>query len=283
MKKRQTLMGSVFLTLCISLFFMVTGISSYGQWTTNGNNIYRLTGNVGIGTSTPDQNLVLARAGATSYASFVMETYSTNWGYYPFMSFRKSNNNTLGIKAQTNSDDYLGALVGYGVGTNGGWAPGAQLSFIQTGVAGATSLPGEIRLATSNGSSWPVDRMVIDSEGNVVIGQGLTTPVGYKLYVEDGILAERVKVAVKNSGDWADFVFEDDYELRNLTEVENYIKTNKTLPDVPSADEVVNNGIDLGSMDALLLQKIEELTLYVIQQQKEIESLKGKLNASGSK
>ncbi len=185
MKKRQALLSSTFLTLCVFLSFMTVNITSYGQWTTNGNNIYKLTGNVGIGTSTPDQNLVLARAGATSYASFVMETYSTNWGYYPFMSFRKSNNNTLGIKAQTNSGDYLGALVGYGVGTNGGWAPGAQISFAQTGTAGAASLPGEIRLATSNGSSWPDDHMIINSEGSVGIG---TMNPGAKLEINQGML-----------------------------------------------------------------------------------------------
>ncbi len=171
MKKRQALIGSTFLTLCI---FLMTNITLYGQWSISGNNVYRLTGNVGIGTSTPDQNLVLARAGATSYASFVMETYSTNWGYYPFMSFRKSNSNTLGTKNQTNPGNYLGALVGYGVGTNGGWAPGAQLSFVQAGTAGAANVPGEVRLATSDGSSWPVDRLIINSEGN--IGMGITTP-----------------------------------------------------------------------------------------------------------
>ncbi len=156
-------------------------------WVIDGNNMYSaVSGNVGIGTSNPDQSLVVARAGATNYATFVMETYSTNWGYYPFMSFRKSNNNILGTKSQTNSGDYLGALVGFGVGSGGNWAPGAQLSFIQAGAAGATSLPGEIRLATSDGTSWPADRLVINSAGNV--GIGTTTPAE-KLHVGGNIFA----------------------------------------------------------------------------------------------
>ncbi len=127
---------------------------------------------------------------------------------------------------------------------------------------------------TPNGSDDRIQAMQIDNDGSVIIGQSISTPSGYKLYVEDGILSERVKVAIKNTAEWSDFVFDSDYELKDLSEVESYIKANKKLPDVPSASEVVKDGIDLGSMDALLLQKIEELTLYVIQQQKEIENLK---------
>ncbi len=108
----------------------------------------------------------------------------------------------------------------------------------------------------------------------VVIGSSVNTPAGYKLYVQDGILTEKLKVAVKNSGDWADYVFAKDYQLKPLEEVEAYINENKHLPDVPSAEEVVKSGIDVAQMDALLLQKIEELTLYVIQLKAELKALK---------
>lgn len=73
---------------------------------------------------------------------------------------------------------------------------------------------------------------------------------------------------------WADFVFEKNYELLPLNEVEAFYLTNKHLPSVPSEKEVKENGINTADMDAVLLQKIEELTLYVVQQQKEIEALK---------
>ena len=102
-----------------------------------------------------------------------------------------------------------------------------------------------------------------------------TTPAGYNLYVSKGILTEKLKVA--NSADvmnWSDFVFNKDYKLRSLHDVESYINANKHLPEIPSAKEVGEEGIDVAAMDARLLQKIEELTLYIIQQQKEIDELK---------
>jgi hypothetical protein len=112
--------------------------------------------------------------------------------------------------------------------------------------------------------------------GNVLIGDPsvvTSLPANYKLFVQTGILTERVRVAVNGSGQWADYVFANDYKLNKLSDVEAYINKNKHLPDVPSAEEVVKQGVDLGQMDALLLKKIEELTLYVIEQDKRIKQL----------
>lgn len=127
---------------------------------------------------------------------------------------------------------------------------------------------GSLTFGTNNAS-----RMSITSGGLVTIGT-VTTPAGYKLYVESGILTEKIKVALKTSGNWADYVFADDYKLAPLKEVETYIQENKHLPGIPSADEVVKEGLDLAKMDAKLLEKIEELTLYMIKMEKEIEQLK---------
>lgn len=93
-------------------------------------------------------------------------------------------------------------------------------------------------------------------------------------------MTEKVKVAMK-SGDWSDFVFDKNYRLRRLEEIDCYIQQYKHLPDVPSAAEIEKSGIDVGKMDALLLQKIEELTLYLIQLKKENEAIKAKLAALG--
>lgn len=73
---------------------------------------------------------------------------------------------------------------------------------------------------------------------------------------------------------WSDFVFKNNYNLPTLVEVENFIKKYGHLKDIPTENEVVKNGIDIGEMNAKLLQKIEELMLYTIQQQKQIEILK---------
>jgi hypothetical protein len=98
-------------------------------------------------------------------------------------------------------------------------------------------------------------------------------PGTYKLYVEQGILTEKVVVAVANSSAWADYVFVPEYKLMPLKEVKTFITENKHLPHVPSANEMVQSGLDLGKMDAKLLEKIEELTLYLIEQSEKNESL----------
>jgi hypothetical protein len=129
-----------------------------------------------------------------------------------------------------------------------------------------------ILFSTGNGSS-DSKRMEIMNNGKVVIGNVSNTPNNYKLYVEDGILAERLKVAVKTSSDWADFVFAENYRLRSLAETKLFIQENQHLPDVPSAAEMVEKGLDVREMNALLLQKIEELTLHVIALNERVEEL----------
>jgi hypothetical protein len=97
-----------------------------------------------------------------------------------------------------------------------------------------------------------------------------------KLIVGGGILCERIKVALDGSAswDWPDYVFSDNYTLPSLEETELYIKEHKHLPGIPSAAEVQESGIDLAKMDASLLEKIEELTLQVIQLKKELDAVK---------
>lgn len=114
-------------------------------------------------------------------------------------------------------------------------------------------------------------RMRIGSEGSVGIGTNNISDANYKLFVETGIRTRKVKVDLDT---WPDYVFSNDYRLRPLSEVESYISRHKHLPDVPSADEVKKEGLDLGENQATLLKKIEELTLYIIEQQKEIKELK---------
>ena len=95
--------------------------------------------------------------------------------------------------------------------------------------------------------------------------------------VKGGILTEKVKVALASTADWADYVFEDSYSLMPLSEVEAFTKANKHLPNVPSADEMVNNGLDVGQTSKMLMEKIEGLTLYLIELNKEVQELKAKL------
>lgn len=105
----------------------------------------------------------------------------------------------------------------------------------------------------------------------------LTLPAGYTMAVSGGVITEKVRIATTGTAFWADFVFDKNYKLRTLSEVAEYIKINKHLPDVPSTAEVNKEGIDLAQTQAILLQKVEELTLYVIEQDKKIERLNKKI------
>lgn len=102
----------------------------------------------------------------------------------------------------------------------------------------------------------------------------IATSGSYGLLVEKGILTEKLKVATIASVDWADYVFDNNYKMMSLEEVEKFVKANKHLPNVPSAEEMSKNGLDVVTSDAKLLEKIEELTLYMIEMNKEIKALK---------
>ena len=111
--------------------------------------------------------------------------------------------------------------------------------------------------------------------GKVSVGtSNMPTTIGganisaYHLYVKGGILTEEVRVRTG----WADYVFADDYNLKPLSEVESFIKENKHLPNVPSSKQVEKEGISLGNIAKIQQEKIEELTLYTIEQDKKIES-----------
>ncbi|OJW79025.1 MAG: hypothetical protein BGO59_10230 [Spirosoma sp. 48-14] len=163
----------------------------------------------------------------------------------------------------------------------------ANIPVISTNQFLTVNANGDIVLALVGGSkgafrqasidSLEVNSWQLENDGNlkntnergIIIGDGIDKkPVGYKLYVAEGILTEKVKVAVKSTSNWSDKVFEKGYHLRNLSEVEQYINQRKHLPGVPSAKEMVLSGNNLHETDAILLEKIEELTLYSIQLQK---------------
>lgn len=114
-------------------------------------------------------------------------------------------------------------------------------------------------------------------KSNSFVGIGTTNFIDgtdiYRLAVKGAIRADRVKVYTT----WADFVFEKRYILPTLEDVEKHIKENGHLKDIPSAKEVEANGIELGEMNKKLLQKVEELTLYIIEMNKELKDVKGKL------
>ncbi|WP_143097766.1 hypothetical protein [Chitinophaga sp. CF118] len=129
---------------------------------------------------------------------------------------------------------------------------------------------GFISFSTSTG----IERMRIDALGNVGIGTTVTSDC--KLAVEGTIGARKIRVT---QAAWADFVFDKNYQLPSLQEIKNYIAANKHLPDVPSATEVAKDGQDLGEMNRILLQKVEELTLHLINEHDRNEKMQAQIDA----
>lgn len=120
-------------------------------------------------------------------------------------------------------------------------------------------------------SMWNDNLMFIRGNGNIGIG---TTDPTNKLEVNGTI---RSKEVIVEATGWPDYVFLPEYDLLSLEELEEYITTNRHLPEVPSEAEVLESGVKLGEMDATLLQKIEELTLYVIEQNKLNKEQQGRI------
>jgi hypothetical protein len=170
-----------------------------------------------------------------------------------------------------------------------------------TGVGGTIGLDNPAKTTAGTASSWRIynmtgsygnslqfwaydvlgcngglcaSRFTLMDNGNV--GIGTSNPGSYKLAVEGTIGARRIKVTQQTG--WADFVFQAGYQLPSLNEVEKYIKANGHLQEIPSAAEVEKEGLDLGEMDKKLLQKIEELTLYLLQLNAKMEEKDKQIN-----
>lgn len=221
-------------------------------------NVFPTAGYVGIGVLTPSAPLEIKRgAGNTTKKNFLLKL-SNEWASAgqnePSIMF--SNGNVTDPKN-----------ISY-------WSIGARVSGDNTLKTAQTFKISYKSPTDANEKEF----LSVDSyEGRVRIGDVQTQYDGYKLYVEQGILTEKVKVAVKDSKDWYDNVFAPDYQLLSLQKLEKFIQDNKHLPDVPSTEEVMANGLDLGKMNATLLKKVEELTLYMISMKKELDETKASL------
>lgn len=213
------------------------------------NGIWNTAGKVGIGTQTPRASLDVAKTDTNTTSSILGRLSEGD---------ANGNGTYLGVRTFNTQPTYSPSFAlehrFYGL-------LNSSINFCR----GAEQQGGFITFSTSNGS----EKMRLDAFGNLGIG---TTNTGlYRLTVDGTAAARRIKVTQQPN--WADFVFQADYQLPSLQEVENYINTNKHLSGIPSAKEVQKEGIDLGEMNKLLLQKIEELTLYLIKQDKQLNML----------
>ncbi|WP_343702305.1 hypothetical protein [Chitinophaga sp.] len=193
------------------------------------------SGNIGIGTSDPSGKFEVSTSTGSEQSS---------------VSIQQVNTNVNPINQPTSKLVYNW----YGL-------PKASINFHR----GSAAIDGFMSFSTAD-NSVPEERMRIDQHGNISIG----TPYsyGYKLSVAGGMIAEKVTVKLRTN--WADFVFDPAYPLPTLETVESHIREKRHLPGIPSAAELAQQGLDLGDMQQKQMQKIEELTLYVIDLHKKL-------------
>jgi hypothetical protein len=168
-----------------------------------------------------------------------------------------------------NPSDRTTLVVGNPLTSTGGFTS------IQLGTSANMGGYGFIEAVKSSGSAN--GNLMLNRNGSSVSVGGIYLNSTYKLAVFGKIAAyDEVKVFV-NGSTFPDYVFDPNYKLPSLVELEKYIKENRHLPEVPSAAEVTNEGMSLNGMTELLLKKVEELTLYLIEMKKENEALKERL------
>jgi hypothetical protein len=253
------------------ILFAMANVSNAQTWSTSdgGVTVYKTnsSGNVGIGITNPAQKLHVYNGSGVS--NFQLEGTYAGTGTAGISNFYLKN--TAG-----------GAMFGFFFKKEAGVTFVVQSAFDGTNWIAYNKLnygtkeleykEGLVDIKFSN-----TGKILMMNPGN--IGIGILNPSS-KLAVNGNITCKEVEVLLTG---WSDFVFDDQYNLPSLTEVGSFIKANKHLPGVPSSEEVLKNGIKLGDMNAILVQKIEEITLYMIRLQNENEALKARIVALENK
>lgn len=243
--------------------------------------------NVALGTSAMFNNTTgVQNTAIGGGALFTSTTGSFNMAFGENALYHSTGsfNMALGQGAGFNKTGNQNLYLGYNAGASSTVVAESNKLFIANSNTENPLIKGDfadkhlrINVGATNGTPNTATTTGYMAIGNFDAASPMAIPSGYRLVVESGILTEKIKVALKNSsvgGDWADYVFEPDYKLLPLEEVEKFTLENKHLPNVPSAEEMVNSGLDVAETSKMFMEKIEELTLYMIELNKEVKGLK---------
>ncbi|MBK8599867.1 MAG: hypothetical protein IPN80_04320 [Flavobacterium sp.] len=254
-------------------------------------------GNTYVGTFTGQNNLGSYNV-SMGYGALTTNNTSTNYtvaiGNNAGGGMTGNNNALLGSGAGQFMNGSDNVLIGYNAGISSyGSGPytGSGNVLIGNNVGGSLGLSNKLFI-DNTGTTTPLiwgdfaldqvklnGRVGIGAVGTFPTTAGSVNVANYRLFVTGGILTDEVRVNLSAGGTWADYVFNKDYNLKTLAEVEQFIADKGHLPNVPSAQVVKENGIALGEMAKIQQEKIEELTLYLIQQNKEIAVLKAQMQS----
>jgi hypothetical protein len=210
------------------------------------------TGLVGIGTNAPTELLSIGNDDGTNPASRKVLQLSSG-GYDQPSGFTANSNGDKIILYNSQAAGYDSRI---GIGNRG------NMWFKSIGPNGSTGM-----VEWYTGLS-DLPKMVLSSSGALSIGT--SDPKSYKLAVNGSAIV--TSMTVKLNAQWPDFVFRDNYLLKPLAEVKDFIQTNHHLPELPNASDVEKNGLDLGEINRLLVKKVEELTLYAIESEQKNNS-----------
>jgi trimeric autotransporter adhesin len=236
---------------------------------------------VGIGTSWPTQRLTIkGNFSFVAYNSglfyqnnrFLFQDEQNNiaLGTNHEADLQGNNNLLLGVGAKTLNTLNNATAIGSGseVAVNNGFVLGNAQTLVGIGISAPTA-----RLEVASGNDGESGIKLTNLNANNA--SALASSKFLTLDAQGNMkLASELSYSVKSTSDWADYVFEPSYKLPALSQVEQFLKLNKHLPNVPSATEMTTQNVSVAQMDAILLKKIEELTLYVIALEKENQTLK---------
>ncbi len=252
--KQKVLVLLLVVNIFLSFPFLNKVYATVGQWSSNGTTMYYNDGKIGIGSSSPSDQLQVVTFGAGD---------------------SNGNGGTKTLFGDGSDSLWFNTV------RNGSWDGSARI--MMNGY-----FDGAWKKRNSDKGTWLINMSASSGDSSSFVIQhsaqtsGVNTISNWNPMLRikgDGTVFVQKLIVTNPGGFWADYVFDEDYKLMPLSVLGNYVKENKHLPNVPAANEIQSEGLSVGDMQRVQMEKIEELTLYIIDLQKQVDGLKGELSS----